>query len=307
MRYIQTSVKYNNIIIRAEDSSIIIDASSSSLKKKDFMVFSSNEANEEICKKTYSTTSIIRYSVLLLQNGIYSLNLLVRKGTENIYWSYFHKNDILFSIQNGQLDFKSSPILIGNNSRLTTLTQQSHFIDDSLKCSIDLQVADSKIRTLAYNISKGLLFDYAKVLAVHDWVAENIYYDLDTLRSGQYRYNDVTAVGTLTAKKGVCQGISNLSIALLRSMGIPAYGLTCFALGVSTTGDWGKQNNLCAPANHQITIAYVDKRWIIMDITWDSDNIFENGEYRQKTGLGVSHKYFDSTVPFISNTHRFTL
>ena len=53
MRYIQTSVKYNNIIIRAEDSSIIIDASSSSLKKKDFMVFSSNEANEEICKKTY--------------------------------------------------------------------------------------------------------------------------------------------------------------------------------------------------------------------------------------------------------------
>lgn len=307
MRYIQTSVKYNNITIRIENSDIIVNMGSSPLKYKDTMLFLTNNNGEEIGRKTYKPTSIIRYPASELQNGIYSLNLLVRKGSENIFWAYFQKNDILIIIRGHELSFKYSPITKGNNSKLISLTNQPSFIENSLKCSTELQVADSKIKTLAFDISQGLIFDYAKILAVHDWIAENIYYDLDALHSGQYRYNDVSAVGTLTAKRGVCQGISNLSVAILRSMGIPAYGLLCFALGVSTNGGWEKYNNLNSPPNHQITIAYANSRWIIMDVTWDSDNIYENGEYKNKTGLGVSHKYFDSTIGFISNTHRFTL
>lgn len=307
MKQIQTSVKYNNITIKIENSDVVIYMGTSPLKNKDIMIFLSSRREDEIGKKIYRATSIIRYSVSQLQNGTYSLNLLVRKEGENMFWSYFQKNDILIIVRDYQLYIKSSPVTIGNNHKLLALTSQPLFIDNSLKCSTELQVADSRIKTIAYNISKGLIFDYAKILAVHDWVAENIYYDLDALRSGQYRYNDVSAVGTLTAKRGVCQGISNLSIAILRSMGIPAYGLLCFALGVSSNGGWEQYNNLNAPPNHQITIAYANNRWIIMDVTWDSDNIYENGEYKNKTGLGISHKYFDSTIGFISNTHRFTL
>ena len=305
MRDIQTSVKYNKISIRIEGTDIIIDVSSSSLRNCGLMIFLSSISDEVFCKKIYISTSVIRYPIPTLPTGIYSLNLFVQRGIGSCYWSYFQKNDILLSVQCGRYDFKSSPLILSNSSRLNTIISQPGFIENSLKHCGDLQIADNKIRTLAYDISKGLLFDYAKVLAVHDWVAENIFYDLDALRSGQYRHNDVSAVGTLTARKGVCQGISNLSIALLRSMGIPSYGLLCFALGVSTKGGWEVAENIQAPANHQITIAYADKRWLIMDITWDSDNIFENGEYKHKTGLGVSHKYFDSTVSFISNTHRF--
>lgn len=302
---LQTSVKYNKIFIDIIGHTIIVNLTSSSLKNKDIMLFLKNGQGEVLCKKTYVAKSIIHYHTSLQNNQTYSLNLLVRKGNENVYWSYFQNNDILLCTHNGELSIKCPPIILGNNSKFSNLINQPLFVKNSLECNDYIQAADARIKALAYRISKGIFFDYAKLLAVHNWVAENIYYDLDALHSGQYKYNDASALGTLTARKGVCQGISNLSIAILRSMGIPAYGVQCFALGVSTSGGWEIKNNLNATANHQITIAYADKRWVIMDITWDSDNIFENGEYKQKTGLGVSHKYFDSTIMFISNTHRF--
>ena len=121
---------------------------------------------------------------------------------------------------------------------------------------------------------------------------------------GQYKYNDSSAIATLKARRGVCQGISNLTVAMLRSIGIVAYGLSCYALGISTTGGWDTVENMKALPNHQMTIAYVDNRWMIMDVTWDSDNIYINGKYTQKSGCGVSHKYFDNTIPFLSYTHR---
>lgn len=42
-----------------------------------------------------------------------------------------------------------------------------------------------------------------------------------------------------------------------------------------------------------------------MDITWDSDNKYENECYTKRNGEGVSRKYFDTTLEMISNTHKF--
>jgi len=94
-------------------------------------------------------------------------------------------------------------------------------------------------------------------------------------------------------------------VALLLAIGIPAKGLSCFSLGISTNGGWELEENLMAESNHIIPIAFYSNRWIIMDVTWDSDNEFINGKFIKKSGIKVSRKYFDTTLEFISNTHRF--
>ena len=84
----------------------------SPLKNKDIMIFLSSRREDEIGKKIYRATSIIRYSVSQLQNGTYSLNLLVRKEGENMFWSYFQKNDILIIVRDYQLYIKNEHIPI---------------------------------------------------------------------------------------------------------------------------------------------------------------------------------------------------
>lgn len=307
MKRLQTSVKYNSIQFGIDKSSIIIYTQASSLINRDIMVYLINQHGIELNNKRYSFTSEIRYILPTLPNGIYSLNMMVRPLCSQVYWSYFHKHDILINVSNSKIEFISPIITIRNSLKFSALIRSANFINLALGASSSLQVNDYRIKRLAKELAKNHFFSYSKVLAVHNWVTENIYYDLDSLKSENYKYNDASAVATLLAKKGVCQGISNLSIAILRAMGIPAYGLICFALGISTEGGWERSENLLSPANHQITIAYIDNRWMFMDVTWDSDNIYENGMFRQKTGLGISHKYFDNTITFLSNTHRFII
>ena len=119
---------------------------------------------------------------------------------------------------------------------------------------------------------------------------------------------DSSALGTLSSKKSVCQGYSDLSVALLRAAGIPAMALSCFALGISIEKKWTPQILGSTETNHCITAAFGEKhkRWMIMDITWDSDNEYVNGTFKSKSGLGKHHKYFDVTIPFLSFTHRLS-
>lgn len=307
MKKLETSVKYNNIQLIIENSSIIIYTHAPSLINKDVMVYLTNQNGIEINVKKYLFTNEIKYSLPNIPDGIYSLNMMIKQLSSQIYWSYFHKHDILINVSNYNIEFLSPTITIGNSLKFSNLIKQTNFKDVALSDKPNLLINDYRIRELAKELSKNCFFSYSKVLAVHNWIAENVYYDFDSLKNGSYRYNDGSAIATLLAKKGVCKGFSNLSIAILRAMGIPAYGLICFALGISTSGGWERAENLLAPANHQITIAYVDNRWMFMDVTWDSDNIYENGRFQQKTGIGVSHKYFDNTINFLSNTHRFIL
>ena len=171
--------------------------------------------------------------------------------------------------------------------------------------SLTSKIIEPEIAILSRNITIGLLSNYQKILAIYDWVASEIYYDFDSLNNGTYVKNDHSALGVLKSRKTVCQGYTNLMVALLLAIGIPAKGLSCFSLGISTNGGWELEENLMAESNHIIPIAFYSNRWIIMDVTWDSDNEFINGKFIKKSGIKVSRKYFDTTLEFISNTHRF--
>jgi transglutaminase-like putative cysteine protease len=52
-------------------------------------------------------------------------------------------------------------------------------VEEALSSRKNIQVEESEIQALSNEITKDCQTDYEKVLKIHDWVAENIYYDYD--------------------------------------------------------------------------------------------------------------------------------
>lgn len=108
------------------------------------------------------------------------------------------------------------------NSSLTALESRTPFPlgrsaaaeELYLKPTDMVQSGHDDIATLARQLTRGAKSEYEAVTAVTNWVADNIKYTFNPPR--------YDAVHTLTTRSGNCQNFAHLSIALLRSQGIPA-------------------------------------------------------------------------------------
>lgn len=125
--------------------------------------------------------------------------------------------------------------------------------------------------------------DYEKVRKVHDWVANNIWYDLDYFR-GKTKETDFDPVKILESKKTVCSGYAGLTMELLRSLGIPTKYVSGYAGGA-----------------HAWNEAYADGRWVLLDTTFDSNNRYENGTFSEAKPC---YRYnFDESLEEFSELH----
>jgi hypothetical protein len=144
-----------------------------------------------------------------------------------------------------------------------------------------IQSASPEIRRIAKQVTRGKKNDYEKVKAIYEFVAKNIEYDIDKMKNNGYEWTD-GALKTLITRKGVCQDFSFLTLALLRSIDLPARFIE---------GEAGGQQ-------HAWVEAWVDGRWISMDPTWGA-GILENERFIKK----YEEKYFDPTPEFFNKTH----
>ena len=147
-------------------------------------------------------------------------------------------------------------------------------------------------------ITAGITNDYNKALSIHDWVADNIWYDMD-LYEKRTSNRDCTASNVLATRRSVCEGYTNLTVALCRAIGLPAKKVCGYG---RTTGDW--PNNVASEdsINHAWCEVFVDGRWVIIDPTWDSGNVYQYGAFTENEGLR-GHRYFDSTQESFSADH----
>jgi transglutaminase-like putative cysteine protease len=107
------------------------------------------------------------------------------------------------------------------NTRVTALESKTSFPlgSSASKESLYLQSTemvqqDSDIKSLARQLTSDSKTEYEAVSAIINWVTDNIKY---TFNPPEY-----DAVYTLRTKSGNCQNFAHLSIALLRTVGIPA-------------------------------------------------------------------------------------
>jgi transglutaminase-like putative cysteine protease len=165
--------------------------------------------------------------------------------------------------------------------------------------TVSVQSDNAIIIARSKAITASISGKYEQARAIHDWVSENIWYDRDAVKKGTYASD--TALDLVNGGIAVCAGYANLTVALLQAVGIPAKYVSGYALGAGYPDSWDNVPENVA-SNHAWVEAYVDNRWIIMDTTWDSANIYEDG---RKTASGKAMRnYFDISIADLSADHK---
>ena len=181
----------------------------------------------------------------------------------------------------------------------------------------------SAIVQQAQSVTAGLSSDSAKLKAIYDWVAENIYYDYGAFEG--YVSSTQTAEEVYSRGMGVCAGYANLTQDMCHAVGIPCRVVVGFATGVGSdnateavwslykqyqnSGNLNALRNGVEPyENHAWNEAYVGGRWIILDTTWGSNN---DAYYDPTAGtygiIGAAHTddYYDPDLVRFSESHLF--
>lgn len=186
-----------------------------------------------------------------------------------------------------------------NTQFVNKLPKSKEFLHQCLRNTKTFQSQSIPIIKLMQGIIDKDDSSVTKAKKIHDWIAMHIFYDKDVVRNGIYLQMDISALESLLNKRCVCSGYSNLSVALLRSAGIPSIGVTCIA----KTNRWLTSQNK-NDVNHEVCMAFIDNNWSFIDVTWDSPNVYENGKFVENEYNKISYKYFTCNISSFSRTHK---
>lgn len=106
-----------------------------------------------------------------------------------------------------------------------------------------------KLSRLAWDHFGSIANPYEKVVAIVDWIHDNVEYVRGSTNS------ETSAYDTVTQRTGVCRDFAHLGIALCRALNIPARYFTGYAY------------QLDPPDFHACFEAYIGGRWMIFDAT----------------------------------------
>lgn len=245
----------------------------------------------------------IIYSLKDISDGTYYVNMYRSSTQYGSYNSYIIGKSAKLVIKDGASSFQLARTYEINTIIHRTMRTDSEALKYYLNASSGIESDNKSIITLASSITKDVKGNYQRALAIHDWVCKNIWYDDDVLYQ-RAPYGEQTAMSTMNSKRGVCLGIANLTAALLRAAGIPAKVISGYALGIEDINEEWTDASASAksPANHAWNEFYADGRWVVVDATWDTSNVYANGSYSKNTGI-YGHYYFDVTLDVFSSDH----
>lgn len=247
------------------------------------------------------------YSMEGVAEGSYHVQLYyltASEGGKSSFTSYWYQNSgVELNYKSGEWNIVKPITFAQNQAIYWSHSSDEAAREEALEASYYINCNSEEIVQKAKMITEGIQSDYDKVLAVHDWVANNVWYDYDFLY-GRTEDTNYVATEVLRNKNTVCAGYANLTAALLRSIGIPTRISEGYALGITSTGSWTEEILSGQEINHAWNESYVDGRWVIYDVTWDSANRYENGSYSNGEGL-KGRQYFDPTIQDFSATHLY--
>lgn len=226
------------------------------------------------------------------KNGEYGLNFTLEGGATFYYRIYR---------QNGRWILPDYSISERNRTRLDSIIEIEKNITTSYIADDGVRTGDvlDEIKNLSDEICNGANNDYERALAISQWVSSNIYYDLDA-SDDSVTLTNITLENIVADRRTVCAGFANIYAAL------------CSAQGIDTINIRGGtiQRNIShsmlegSSERHEWNAVWIDERWVIVDTTWNTQNIYSGGEYRDGS---TNLKFFDISIDAISADHRFDL
>lgn len=248
-----------------------------------------------------NTSNCLSLNLKNIIPGRYMMQIFRQSVFANNNYDFCFELPIVINSTNRMVDIEKSP-MYDNNKTFYMALKTDHNTIDKYKNIQRLEYNESIARKVK-EITRNYKSDYSKVQIIHDYISENIVYDMDSYY--MYRYNNQKFKNSLydvsevyKNKMAICEGFSNLTCYMLRMIGIPAIKICCHALGVSSNGTWTTNNDV----NHVFTGAFVNDRWMLIDSTWDCTHELINGALKKKRPF--RRLYFDPTLEFISLTHK---
>lgn len=127
--------------------------------------------------------------------------------------------------------------------------------------------------------------DYEKLKEVHDWMIENIEYDVDLEADEPYSIS-----GALTEGKAVCEGYARSFKYIMDVLNIPC-------VLVSGTGT---NSNGITESHAWNYVELDDGKWYAIDVTWDDPVVIGNGYVSKET----RYKHFLKGANTFFKTHQ---
>lgn len=186
-----------------------------------------------------------------------------------------------------------------NRQRMEKLSMYGDPYDAFLKDQKDIEYDQYDVKKLAEDLTKDCKNDYEKVYNIYSFITGEMYYDLDQLDyDNDVGYQD-DVLTLLRRRISVCEGFSNVFVALCRCCGIPATEV--YGSGYDYEVMWRYIDVVnSTDTNHAWNVVYLDGRWHTLDITWDDFNEYHNGE---KVKNDPTTDYFLIPLESVSYTH----
>lgn len=158
-------------------------------------------------------------------------------------------------------------------------------------------VGGELVQTVAGQIRQEAESREAIPLQVHDWICSNIYFDMDAANAGSY--DTLSAEEVLRERRGVCEGISNLTQSLMTELDIPCIKVWGVATEPGTV--WTDEMLETHLSNHTWNEFYWGGRWLSMDCSMDIGSVYQNGEYIRQP---AKSDFFAPVETVFAETHR---
>ncbi len=270
-------------------------------EKSNILIVLSDEKGEELTRASVGVSAVsyeFQKNIKIPKTESNTIKVDVYTGEKGYgEFSSWAMDYITLEEADGKWQIKKSPVADHNRS----IYGLGKSLSGGLKTTSAIKPQNKTIKSIANQLTSGLDNDYDKLLAIHDWVSGYLYYNIDYVNDSKVAPYVDTEV--LKSRKVVCLGYANLFASLCRSIDIPCYVVSGYALGIDSTDTaWNETNSLLDESNHAWNEAYVNGRWIIVDTTWDSFNRYEDGKMIKAENN--SHLYFDANPEFFSANHK---
>ncbi len=169
----------------------------------------------------------------------------------------------------------SETVVITDVYRTGQIDQRVHGVPAAIEQGV---FADPEryLEPLVQALTVNVQDEFLKVKILHDWLAENIAYDVDSYLNN--RRVDTAWTATLRSRKSICQGYSELLVKMCQAARIPCVTVPGYARGYSYSAS---QPEDLSRSNHAWNAVFVGGAWQLVDVTWDAGHP-DHGSYRKR-------------------------
>lgn len=136
--------------------------------------------------------------------------------------------------------------------------------------------AEASIKTLAAYLTAPAQNEREKTRAIFRWITDRIAYDAELYLSGRADTADTSPQYVLRSRRSICDGYTNLFLALAHEAGLSAVKITGYTKGYSYAP--GRRPS---GENHSWNAVRIDGTWFLLDPTWGAGSISTRGFHKK--------------------------